>query len=181
MNKLFLSLAIAFMAICANPAQAQMKVNKLGYVNSLELLDALPEKKPADAELEKYANDLYTSLEKMYVEYQKKGVELQKGVQENTINEIDQEMKAKELADMEKRISDFQELADEKIAKKRQALYQPLVDKINTAIKDLAKEQGYTYIFDSSAGMILHAEESDNLLEALKKKLGVPAAPAAGK
>jgi outer membrane protein len=67
-------------------------------------------------------------------------------------------------------------MAEEKVAKKRQALYQPIVEKINTAIKELAKEQGYTYIFDSSAGVLLFAEESDNLIEPLKKKLGITAA-----
>jgi outer membrane protein len=176
MKRIITLFTIAFFAVALTTAQAQMKVNKLGYVNSLELLDAMPEKAPADAELEKYGNDLYASMEKMYLEYQKKVADLQKGAQEKTMNEIEQEMKVKELADMEKRINDFQDLAEEKVAKKRQALYQPIVEKINTAIKDLAKEQGYTYIFDSSAGMLLFAEESDNLLEPLKKKLGIAAA-----
>lgn len=173
MKRIISTFAVALMAVALSSVQAQMKVNKLGYVNSLELLEAMPEKAPADTELEKYGNDLYASIEKMYVEYQKKVADLQKGAQEKTLNEIEQEMKIKELADMEKRINDFQEMAEEKIAKKRQALYQPIVEKINNAIKELAKEQGYTYIFDASAGILLFAEESDNLLEPLKKKLGI--------
>lgn len=174
MKKLILTLAVALMATAITPAMAQMKVNKLGYVNSMELLDAMPDKKPADAELEKYGNDLYASLEKMYAEYQKKAADFQKGVQDKTLNEIDQEFRAKELQDLESRITSFQEQAEEKVAKKRQALYQPIVEKINTAIKAVAKEQGYTYIFDLSAGMLLYADESDNLLDVLKKKLNIP-------
>lgn len=173
MKKLILTLAVVVMAAGAFPAFAQMKVMKLGYVNSLELLEVMPEKKPADDELEKYATSLYSSLEKMYGEYQKKVADFQKGVQDKSLNEIDQEFKAKELQDLEKRITDFQEQAEEKVAKKRQTLYQPIVDKINKAIQDVAKEQGYTYIFDSSAGMILYADEAENLLGALKTKLGV--------
>lgn len=179
MKKMIFTLA-AILAIGAlSPAAAQMKVNKLGYVNSLELLDAMPEKGPIDEQIEKYATELEASLEKMYVEYQKKVAVLQEGVQNKTIGEVDQEMKAKELGDMEKRITDFQESANEKVSRKRSTLYQPIIEKINAAIKAAAKENGYTYIFDSSAGSILYADEADNLLDLLKKKLGIPVTPAA--
>lgn len=174
MKKVFFTLAVIAMTAFAFNAQAQIKAYKFGYVNSLELLDAIPEKKTADNELEKYANDLYASLEKMYGEYQKKIQEFQTGAQSGALSEIDQEFKAKEIQDLEKRIQDFQEGADEKIAKKRQGLYQPLIEKINKAIADVAKEGGYTYIFDSSAGSILHADDSENIINTLKKKLGLP-------
>lgn len=176
MKKVLFTLAVVVMTAFAFQANAQIKAYKFGYVNSLELLDAIPEKKTADTDLEKYGNDLYASLEKMYGEYQKKIQDFQTGVQNGSLTEIDQEFKAKEIQDLEKRIQDFQEQADEKIAKKRQSLYQPLIDKINKAIADVAKENGYTYIFDSSAGSILHADESENILNVLKKKLGLPVA-----
>jgi outer membrane protein len=173
MKKLIFTLAVVFMAVSATPAFAQMKVQKLGYVNSMELLDAMPEKKPADAELEKYANDLYANLEKMYNEYQKKVAEFQKGMQDRSLSEVDQEFKANEIQSLEKRINDFQEAAEEKVAKKRQSLYSPIVEKINVAIQEVAKQDGYTYIFDLSAGMILYADESENLIATLKKKLNI--------
>lgn len=176
MRKVLFTLAVVVMTAFAFNANAQIKAYKFGYVNSLELLDAIPEKKTADTELEKYGNDLYASLEKMYGEYQKKIQDFQTGVQNGTLTEIDQEFKAKEIQDLEKRIQDFQESADEKIGKKRQALYQPLIEKINKAIADVAKEGGYTYIFDSSAGSILHADDSENIINVLKKKLGLPVA-----
>lgn len=182
MKRILLTLAVVAMTAFAFNANAQIKAYKFGYVNSLELLDAIPEKKTTDAELEKYGNDLYASLEKMYGEYQKRIQDFQKGAQDGTLSEIDQEFKAKEIQDLEKRIQDFQDQAEEKVAKKRQALYQPLFDKINKAISEVAKEGGYTYIFDSSAGSILHADESENIISILKKKLGLPAtAPASTK
>ncbi|MCZ2394138.1 MAG: OmpH family outer membrane protein [Chitinophagales bacterium] len=181
MKKVFFTLAVVAMTAFASQVNAQIKAYKFGYVNSLELLDAIPEKKTADAEIDKYGNDLYTSLEKMYGEYQKKIQDFQKGVQEGKISEIDQEFKAKEIQDLEKRIQDFQDGAEEKVGKKRQTLYQPLVDKINKAIADVAKEGGYTYIFDSSSGNILHADESENIINVLKKKLGLPVTAPASK
>lgn len=182
MKKIILTLAVVVMTAFAFNANAQIKAYKFGYVNSLELLDAIPEKKTADADLEKYGNDLYASLEKMYGEYQKRIQDFQAASQKGGLTEIDQEFKAKEIQDLEKRIQEFQESAEEKVAKKRQTLYQPMFDKINKAIADVAKENGYTYIFDSSAGNILHADESENIINVLKKKLGLPAtAPATPK
>lgn len=181
MKKLLFTLAVLAMTAISFNANAQIKAYKFGYVNSLEILDAIPEKKTADADLEKYGNDLYTSLEKMYGEYQKKIKDFQDGVQNKTISEVDQEFRAKEIQDLEKRIQDFQDQAEEKVAKKRQVLYQPLFDKINKAIADLAKESGYTYIFDSSTGSILHADESENLINPLRKKLGLAPAPTTAK
>ncbi len=182
MKKIIFTLAVVVMTAFAFNANAQIKAYKFGYVNSLELLDAIPEKKTADTELEKYGNDLYASLEKMYGEYQKKIQDFQATAQKGGMTEIDQEFKAKEIQDLEKRIQEFQESAEEKVGKKRQTLYQPMFDKINKAIADVAKENGYTYIFDSSAGNILHADESENIINVLKKKLGLPAtAPATPK
>lgn len=173
MKKLLLSIAVVAMTAFTFTANAQIKAYKFGYINSLELLDAMPEKKAADTELEKYGDNLYASLEKMYGEYQKKIQDYQKQAQEGKLSEIDQEFKAKEIQDLEKRIQDFQDGADEKVGNKRQTLYKPLIDKINKAIEEVAKEGGYTYIFDSSTGSILHADESENIIGTLKKKLGL--------
>ena len=45
--------------------------------------------------------------------------------------------------------------------------------KVNQAIKDIAAEDGYTYIFDTSLGIILYADESTDLTEKVKSRLGI--------
>jgi outer membrane protein len=53
------------------------------------------------------------------------------------------------------------------------------LDKADKAIKDVAKEKGYDYIFDASNGVLLHAKDGDNILSMVKTKLGISAtAPA---
>ena len=52
-------------------------------------------------------------------------------------------------------------------------MYKPILDKVKMAIETYGKDNGYTMIFDSSAGAILHATETDNLINPLKAKLGV--------
>jgi hypothetical protein len=47
------------------------------------------------------------------------------------------------------------------------------LDKINKGIQDVAKEHGYSFIFDSSAGMLLYAEESSDVTALVRAKLGL--------
>jgi len=166
------TIVLLLFAFClAGTASAQIKVNKLGYINTLELLSLMPEVGPADAELEKYANELDGLYSKMLQEYQSKVSEIQ-----NTVDNMSEDMKqvkAQELADMEKRIGQFEESSSTKLNKKKETLYKPILDLADKAIKEVAKENGFTYIFDSSVGAIIFADESDDILPLVKAKLGL--------
>ena len=48
---------------------------------------------------------------------------------------------------------------------------EPILSKARKAIEDVATEGGFTYIFDKSQGSILYAQESENILPLVKKKL----------
>jgi outer membrane protein len=52
-------------------------------------------------------------------------------------------------------------------------LSEPLITKAKKAVEDVAKEHGYTYIFNSSDGLVLYAIPSDDVMELVLKKLGV--------
>jgi outer membrane protein len=56
---------------------------------------------------------------------------------------------------------------------KRKELLQPILDKAEKAIKDVAKEKGYDYVFDTSTGAVLVTKDADNLLPLVKTKLGI--------
>ncbi|MEN9448699.1 MAG: hypothetical protein RJA25_1989 [Bacteroidota bacterium] len=163
-------LFIAMIAIVAS-TYAQ-KTNKLGYVNSSELISLMPEKAKADSAIEKYSAELDALGQQMYLEYQKKAMEAQS--KSKDMSEEKLEILGKDLADLEKRITDFQQSAQGKIDAKTDKLYAPILQKINGAIKEIAKANSYTYIFDSAAGSILFADESDDILPLVKSFLKLP-------
>jgi outer membrane protein len=167
MRKLLL---IAFITLFGLSVNAQQK---LGYLNSLELLSLMPEIKPADAQLEKYAKDLDAAYTKMLTEYQNKVTKFQKEAEQGLITDINKEIKIKEIQDMEKRITDFEDKIEEKMMTKRETLYEPILEKADVAIKAVAKEKGYAYIFDTSSGALLFANDADNVLSFVKAKLGI--------
>lgn len=161
---LFLACAVAI----GNFASAQ---TKFGYIDSRELLSVMPEKNKADSSLQLYAKSFQDQLQTMGKEYEKKLQDFQS--QEKTMTDAIKEVKIKEIQDLQNRIESTNQSAQEKVEKKRQDLYTPILEKADKAIKAVATEKGYDYIFDASSGALLHAKESDNILEAVKTKLGI--------
>ncbi len=144
---------------------------KFGYIDSRELLSLMPEVKKADSSLQLFAKSYQDQLEGMGKEYQKKVQEYQG--QAKTMTDAVKEVKEKELMDLQGRIESTQQSAQEKVAKKKEELYSPILEKADKAIKDVAKANNYDYVFDASSGSLLHAKESDNILSLVKTKLGI--------
>jgi outer membrane protein len=166
MKKITLLAALFGTFISATYAQ-----NKLGYINSRELLEVMPEVKKADSSLQIYAKSFQDQLESMSKEYESKVKDFQ--ANEKTMNEAVKEVKVKEVQQLQERMETLQQSAQEKTAKRREEMYKPILEKADKAIKDVAKENKYDYIFDASGGAILFAKDSDNVLSLVKTKLGI--------
>ena len=89
------------------------------------------------------------------------------------MTEAMKEVKVKEIKDLEARIESTNQSAQEKVEKKRQDLLQPIIDKADKAIKGVAAEKGFDYIFDTSSGTLLHVKAADDIMPLVKAKLGI--------
>lgn len=151
-------------------AFAQKSV-KIGHINSNELLAAMPERETIQKDIEDYAAQLTTTMDAMRKEYESKVADFQS--KQEVMSDIIRENKIKEITDLEKRITEFQKTAQADLQKKEEKLLQPIIDKAKQAIDDVAKENNYTYVLDSSMGVVLYSIESDDILPLVKKKLGI--------
>jgi outer membrane protein len=167
MRKLFYLAAIVFLATAGTYAQSA----KFGHINSAELLQQMPATKAADSSLQKYARELDGQYKTMVTEYQTKLQSFQNGSE--LMADAVKQSKIKELTDLETRIQDFQDTAQESVQKKKQELYSPIIDSAEKAIKDIAREKNYSYILDTSTGTVLFAQESDDITKIVKDKLGL--------
>jgi len=165
MKKALLILALASFTFAA---QAQQKI---GYINSLELLSLMPGIKTADAQIEKMAKSYENQLKAM----QKEGETKLKDLQTNgeTMSEAIRQVKIKEIESLEKRMQEINKSASEKLAKKKEELYKPVLEKANKAILDVAKANGFAYILDSGTQVLVYADESNNVMSLVKTKLGI--------
>ncbi len=167
MKKLFAILIIAISAVGFARAQNL----KFGHINSAELLAMMPATKAADSSLKSFGQQLESQLKSMSAEYQGKLQDYQS--KEGSMADAVKQSKIKEITDLENRIQDFQESAQQSIQKKKEELYSPIIDRAEKAIKDVAKEKNYSYIFDTSAGIVLFAQDSDNIITEVKQKLAL--------
>ncbi|MDP6908005.1 MAG: OmpH family outer membrane protein [Flavobacteriales bacterium] len=160
-------LVIAVAILFAAPTFAQ----KFGHIDSAALLELMPEKKKAEAELEAFAKEFQTALEAMAKEYEGKVGAFQQG--EKDMIKTVRDTKVREIADLEKRIQEFQQQAQQEIGKKEQDVLTPIIDKARKAIDEVAVEKGYTYVFDNSAGFLLYAKDTEDVMAEVKAKLGL--------
>tara|TARA_Y100000589_G_C27088651_1_gene602900 strand:+ start:98 stop:595 length:498 start_codon:yes stop_codon:yes gene_type:complete len=143
--------------------------NKFGYIDSQELLQLMPERKTAETEVQNFAKSLEAQLGSMTAEYQQSLQEYQ--ANEATYTDLVKQDKEAEIIGLQERIQTFQQNAQQSLQEKEQKVLEPIFAKARKAIEDVAKEGGYTYIFDKSQGTILYAKDSENILGLVKKKL----------
>lgn len=163
--KKILFLVVAVLALGFN-ADAQ---KKLGYLNSQELLSAMPEYKQVSDSFEAYMTQLESDMKFFADEYQNKIADYQKN--EKTWSQTIKEQKGKEIMELEKKIQEFQETSQVKAQEKQAALVKPLLDKIQKAIDAVGKENNFDYIYNETA--LLYAKDSENITPLVKAKLGI--------
>ena len=87
--------------------------------------------------------------------------------------EVIRSSKEEEIMDLQNRIQEFQTRAQQSLQKKEAEIMEPLIKKAKDAINEVAKANGYTYIFDSGAGALLYFPEGDDILPLVKVKMGI--------
>lgn len=145
---------------------------KYGHLNFGTLLAAMPETKAADQQLADFQKQLVAKGEKMAAEFQKKVEDFYKNQQ--TMTPVQATELQKKLEGEQQSILAYEQEIVQKINGKREELLKPIIDKAQKAIDEVAKEQGFTMIFDSSMfNTILFAEESVDVMVFVAAKLGL--------
>lgn len=169
-NTLKLTLiAFALMIVCGNYASAQ----KFGYINSEEVMMAMPEMDSVKTKLEALQKDLSAQYEAMRVEYNNKVHDYQKAA--STMSDAIRQVKEKELQNVSASIQQFEEEAGNILQEERYKLMAPVAEKAQNAITKVAKAQGMTAVFDNASRALVYHNESEmkNMLPLVKAELGI--------
>ena len=150
-------------------AQDQLKI---GHVNVVEIVSVLPESDSAQLLLEKDSKELEQMLENMQVELNNLVNDLE--INQKTFSELIRKTKESEILDMRDKIYNFQQSAQQRLQQRNFELLQPIYEKIQNAINEVATREGFTYILDISKGSVVFmANDSQNISEMVLKELGV--------
>lgn len=144
---------------------------KFGYINSADLIQIMPETKKAEASLAAFVKNLEKQFGSLQADYQKKVNEYQS--QEKTMADVVKQTKIMAIQNLEQQMQESQMAGQQKVADKRAALFKPILDKAEKAIKAVGKENNYDYIFDTNSGAFIYSKESHDVTPLVKKKLGL--------
>lgn len=165
--KKLLMLPLVLLLAGATQADAQ----KFGYCNSIALMSQLAEVKQAESDLQGFQAQLNKKGQLMVKEFQDKYAELQRKKEQGTVAPKDYDEQMAKLQQEQNAIDDFAQKMQADLAKRREEAFKPILDKVNAAMKAVATEKGFVYVFDSSTQVILYADESLDVTELVKAKL----------
>lgn len=169
MNKLKIALTLALFCI----GMIQMNAQKVGYVNSQEVIALMPDVQEAKSNLETYGAQLDKRVQQMYQSLEQKVAALRQKQELGEISPKQLEVESLALQQEEQKLREFQAQSQGDIANKQNELLAPILEKVQAVIDEIAQAESYTYIFDSSQGVILYADESTNITDKVKAKLGL--------
>lgn len=140
---------------------------KTAHVDVSEIMSKMPAMLAAQKQLETLSGTYDSDYKKMVEEYQAK---LKKYDSEavTVTDEINGE-RAKEIQDMQKRITDFRDSAQRELQQKESDIVKPLMEKVRTSIQKVGKAKGFQYVLDGSTLLLA---EGPNLTNDVKKDLG---------
>lgn len=174
MRKYFISILLVAVVFSAVTVNAQQKL-KIGHINSQELLSLMPESDSAQKKLEGLANDHQLVLEEMSVEFNKKFEAYRVALDAGTLSDLARASKEAELEDLQTRIQQFEQTAQQDLQQKRVEIFTPVQEKALNAVNEVAEENGFTYIFDTGMGAVVYTSpDSQDILPLVKAKLGLP-------
>lgn len=154
------------------PNQETLDYVLIAYVNTTDIINAMPDMNEAMKELEVYSNELQNQLLAMNDELQTKYQYYQSNfaTMSNTIKQIKQE----ELYDIQNRIQQFEMDAMRELETKRTELVSPLLEKLQNAINTVSRDNKLAAVFDtSSSAMIYYGENIIDITYMIMKELGI--------
>ncbi len=149
-----------------------VSAQKFGHISAELLLQDMPEYDSAQAKIDDLRSQYDLEIEQIQVEINKKIEQYNKS--EATMTNLIKEAKASEIQEMQVRLQNFAQTAQQDLQQQSMILIQPVMDKARKAIEAVAKEKGLVYVFDMSQGNPVYAsQESLDILPLVKARLGL--------
>ncbi|HFC01296.1 MAG TPA: OmpH family outer membrane protein [Phaeodactylibacter sp.] len=145
------------------------QAQKFGYVDSDAILAEMPKVKSAKANLEVLQKQLQTKGENMVKEFQTKYQDLQQRQQAGTITQKQLEVEAQKLEKKQAEIQAYEQKMMQQLSEREQKELQPIFDEVSAAIKAVAKENGFQFIFEKKT--LLYFDNSMDVSNLVKAKL----------
>ncbi|KUJ54656.1 MULTISPECIES: OmpH family outer membrane protein [Chryseobacterium] len=166
MKKLSVLFAAAMMVVSVGMAKAQ----KIATLDVAGILNAMPEKKKADAEITTFVNAKQAEMKKKAEAAQAKYALYTKEAPTKT--EAENKARGEEMQKLQEEMAQMEEKMRKDATAKQDLLFEPIEKKLMDIVTKVAKANGYDYIMDAnSTGLVYKA--GPDATPAVKKELGL--------
>jgi outer membrane protein len=164
MKKIFL-IVLVLLSVGTLTVNAQ---GKYGHINSQEVMKQMPGIDSLKIKMEIFQTQMQDIYQSMVEEYQTKMDAFNKTA--GTMPPAVRKSKEDDLVTLKNRIMSFQNDIQSDMEDEQTRLLKPYQDALQKAIDEVAKEKGYTYIFDTQ---ILLYSGGEDITPYVKAKLGI--------
>lgn len=171
MNKLKFFLIAAVLVFSSSAAMAQ----KSGYISVDMVLGIMPEAAKIDSQMAAFQSD---TLTREYVDRVEQYQYYDSLLTKTDTLKMPPAMRRKYAEDRDRiamELQNWQNYAQQRYQYKQSVLLEPVYRKIMTAIRTVAKEKGYTNVYDKQ--VVIIGSDADDLLPAVAQKLNVKLPP----
>ncbi|MDG1398919.1 MAG: OmpH family outer membrane protein [Polaribacter sp.] len=143
---------------------------KMGHIDFEKLVAEMPETKKLGLDMEKLGKTYQDEVESMAkkLDAKMKKYTAEQNTQTKEINEI----RAKEVQGDQQRYEQLRQTAYQEMQKKKAEGLQPIIEKAQKAIEEVAAAKGIVYVLDATVGKALLVKKGEDLMAAVKAKLG---------
>lgn len=147
-------------------------IQQIAFVDSNELLEAIPEKVEAAKKIDDLNKKYKEELQVMQNDYNKKYSDFIS--YQTTMAEGIRNRRMQELYELEKGINEFMKMAQDDIESQEKLLIEPMRKKVKDAIYQVGVENGFVCIYDlANPAIAFVTPNATNANPMVKQKLGV--------
>ncbi|MDR0333469.1 MAG: OmpH family outer membrane protein [Dysgonamonadaceae bacterium] len=166
-------LLILFIAIAPIAAVAQNV--KLAYIDTQEIIMAMPELSGIEGQIATRQEQMQATMQALQTEYTNKMTDFE-ALPETTSEAIRQD-RVREIVQIQERLQTFVQNSEQELAQLWQTLFEPVQRRVSDAIKAVADEGAYTFVFDmapmQSQPIVYVSDSASNITQAVKTRLGI--------
>ena len=167
-----LPLVALFLLICVHPAEAQQRI---GYVDSDEILEELPEYASIQQELDQLEQEWRDEIQSQEEEVEDLVEEFQ--ARELLYTPDERERQQERIRDARREVERLRSQyfgSDGLLFQRQRELMRPLQERVLEAVEIVADAGGYDYVFDKSGDyLFMYARPQHNLTEDVIFELGI--------
>lgn len=157
----------------ATLAVSNVTAQLYGHVNSTAIISSMPSVKAADSQIEDYSKQLIGKGQKMVKDFEAAVAAYQEKVNLGDLSQIEMQQQEAALGQQQQAIGAYEVEVQDLIVKKKQEVYQPILDSVQEMINAIGKERGFSMIFDSANMGMIFAADSEDLTQEVKDRLGI--------